>query len=225
MTLTTTTRNERMSGNGQPFPYRRILAGVSVGLICLLALCGPPPSSAAERVPKQVVKDLADHAVEILRNQSLPKDEKRTELEALAYANMDFQTLSRLVLARNWRRLSKAQQEEFVEEFKRHLSVTYGERINDYKNESVQVTGERQEPRGDYTVQTKILRGGPGDVEVDYRLRQRDNQWKIIDVTVEGVSLVANFRSQFQEIMANGGPDKLLRLLREKNERGEPLKS
>jgi phospholipid transport system substrate-binding protein len=202
-----------------------MVAPICSGLICLLALCGSPASRAAEREPEQVVRDLADQAVAVLRDQSLSTDQKRSKLENLAHANMDFYTLSRLVLARNWRRLSKAQQGEFVEEFKRHLSVTYGDRINDYKNESVRVIGERKEPRGDYTVQTKILRGGPGDVEVDYRLRRRDEQWKIIDVIVEGVSLVANFRSQFQEIMANGGPDKLLRLLREKNERGEPLKS
>jgi phospholipid transport system substrate-binding protein len=90
---------------------------------------------------------------------------------------------------------------------------------------AARVDGERQEQRDDVTVQTKILRGGGSDdVLVDYRLRKTaDGQWKIIDVIVEGVSLVSNFRSQFQDIVANGGPDRLLSLLKEKNASGESL--
>ena len=86
--------------------------------------------------------------------------------------------------------------------------------------------GERDEGRGDWSVKTKILRGGgSADVLVDYRLRQENDAWRIIDVVIERVSLVANFRSQFQEIMSSGGPTKLLEVLREKNAKGEPLKS
>ena len=63
-------------------------------------------------------------------------------------------------------------------------------------------------------MQTKILRGGGSDdVVVDYRLRQTSGQWKIIDVIIEGVSLVSNFRSQFQDVVASGGPERLLALL------------
>jgi phospholipid transport system substrate-binding protein len=137
---------------------------------------------------------------------------------------MDFQILSKLVLARNWSKFSPAQQSEFVEQFKKHLSVTYGKNVDNYSNEKVQILGERKAARGDVIVQTKILRGSRSeDVLVDYRLRQRDGQWKIIDVVVEGVSLVSNFRSQFQDIVANGGPDRLLTLLKEKNAKGEAI--
>ena len=74
-------------------------------------------------------------------------------------------------------------------------------------------------------MKTKIVRGGGNDILVDYRLRQRDGTWKIIDVVIEGVSLVSNFRSQFQDILGSGAPDKLLQVLRDKNARHEPLKS
>src|SRR6185436_6809869 len=96
-----------------------------------------------------------------------------------------------------------------------------------YKNEKVNLTGSRNETGGDVTVKTKIVRGGGGsnDILVDYRLRQRDGQWKIIDVIIEGVSLVSNFRSQFHDVVSNGGPEQLLSLLREKNAKGEPLKT
>ena len=60
---------------------------------------------------------------------------------------------------------------------------------------------------------------------INYRLRQLGGEWRIIDIIVEGVSLVSNFRSQFQEIMSSGGAEKLLKLLREKNMDGQPLRS
>jgi phospholipid transport system substrate-binding protein len=181
-------------------------------------------SRAADQSPSQVVDGLAGQVIPILRNASLSSDQKRDRIEQIAYQAMDFETLSKLVLARNWSKFSPAQQQDFIEQFKQHLSVTYGRNVDNYHNEKVQILGERADGNGDVTVHTKILRGGHSDdVVVDYRLRQRDGQWKIIDVIVEGVSLVSNFRSQFQDIVANGGPDRLLTLLKEKNARGEPL--
>ena len=67
------------------------------------------------------------------------------------------------------------------------------------------------------------LGNGSNDILVDYRLRQKGGTWRIIDVVIEGVSLVSNFRSQFQDIVSNGGPDRLLVLLKQKNASGEPL--
>jgi phospholipid transport system substrate-binding protein len=111
-----------------------------------------------------------------------------------------------------------------MDEFKKHLSVTYGDNVDKYRDESVVITGDRKELRGDWTVMTKVVGGsGASDFLVNYRLRQKDGRWWIIDIIIEGVSMVSNFRSQFQEIMANGGPERLLRLLKEKNAAHQPL--
>lgn len=195
---------------------------VSSALLALaLLLAG---TARAASTPAQVVEGLAGQVVAVLKDNALSSDAKRARIEAIAYEAIDFVTLSKLVLARNWPKFSPPQRAEFEQEFKRHLSVTYGRNIDSYKNETVKILGERQEARGDVTVHSKILRGGGSeDVLVDYRLRQRDGQWRIIDVIVEGVSLVSNFRSQFQDIVAQGGPDRLLVLLREKNASGESL--
>jgi phospholipid transport system substrate-binding protein len=191
----------------------------------LTAMLALPQTAAAAESPRQVVESLTNAVLVVLRDGGLSDDEKRRRIEEIAYATIDFSTVSRLVLARNWKRLSPPQQDEFVHEFKRHLSVTYGDNVRNYKDETVSVVGDRAEARGDWTVQTKVNRPTAEDVLVDYRLRQRDGRWQIIDVIIEGVSLVSNFRSQFQEIVANGGPERLLELLREKNAKGEPLKS
>ena len=201
-------------------PRRRALTVVAV-VACLAGVV------RAGESPRALVEKMTQTAIQILGDKSLSSDEKRHRMEELAYANIDFDTMSRLVLARNWSQLKPDQQTEFVKLYKEHLALTYGRNIESYNNEKVEVVGERDEGRGDWTVKTKILRGGGNaDVLVDYRLRQAsDGTWRIIDVVIERVSLVANFRSQFQEIMASGGPTKLLDVLREKNTKGEPLKA
>ncbi len=192
-----------------------------ITLLIVLGLLVPPlagGAALAASAPAAIVEDMAGEGLKVLRDKALDVETKRARLEEIVYRNIDFETLSRLVMARNWRKLSGPQKTEFMNEFKRHLSATYGDNVDNYRNESVQILGERKEKRGDVTVKSKIVRGGNEDVMVDYRLRQRDDgDWRIIDVVVEGVSLVANFRSQFQDIMSNGGVDRLLKLLREKN--------
>jgi phospholipid transport system substrate-binding protein len=180
----------------------------------LTALTGAAP---AQSTPREIIDAMAGQVLETLRDESLGTEEKRGKIEQIVYRYVDFETLSRLVLARNWRQLSDTQKSEFKEQFKKHLSATYGENIDNYRNEKVDILSERKEKRGDVTVKSKIIRGGSEDILVDYRLRRRDEAWRIIDVVIEGVSLVANFRSQFQEIITDGGVERLLKLLREKN--------
>jgi phospholipid transport system substrate-binding protein len=187
----------------------------SVAALLVAVVIAGAAGAASE--PAAVVTKLADDVIAVLKQDGLSTAEKRERLEGMVLASVDFDTLSRLVMARNWARLSEAQQQEFKREFKRHLSATYGRRIDNYQNETVQILGTREEARGDRTVKSRINRGGGiEDVLVDYRLRQRDGEWKIIDFIIEGVSLVANFRSQFQDLMSKGGPDHLLSALRKK---------
>jgi phospholipid transport system substrate-binding protein len=189
-----------------------------------LAIAGTLAHAGSGDAPRAVVQRMTDAALTVLRDQSASADDKRHHLEQIVYAEADFDTMSRLVLARNWSKFSPEQQTEFVREFKADLSLTYGRNIENYHNERVEVVGDQDEGRGDWTVKTKILRGGgASDILVDYRLRKENDTWKIIDIVVERVSLVSNFRSQFQEIASQGGPEKVLSMLREKNAKGEPL--
>jgi phospholipid transport system substrate-binding protein len=219
-----------MMTNSEHNPQRGPLPARLTALVLALSLCAALPAARAAdqeagAAPKEVVKQLTNKALDILRKKDISVDEKRHEIENVVYQYVDFNILSRLVLARNWRKFSKPQQDEFVQEFKKHLSLTYGKNIENYHNEGVEIFGDREEPGGDWTVQTNIVRGGSEKFRVDYRLRKEDGQWKVIDIVIEGVSLVANFRSQFQDIVSSGGPEKVLKLLHEKNASGESLKS
>ncbi|GBD25425.1 putative phospholipid-binding protein MlaC [bacterium HR30] len=192
-------------------------------LLFALSLFSGATVKATEN-PREVIERTADAVLAVLRDTSLTSDEKRRRIEDIASNRFDFDTVAKLVLARNWKRLSPEQQARFVQEFRKHLSLTYGRNVDQYSDERAEVTGERQEADGDWTVKTRIVRPQGGEpVLVDYRLRKFGDQWKVIDVIIEGTSLVANFRSQFQEIVSRDGPEKLLQLLEEKNSRGEPL--
>jgi phospholipid transport system substrate-binding protein len=197
---------------------------VACGFIAVM-LGGPATMTRAVEAPTAVVQQTADAVVAVLADKDLSVEQRRHKVEDIVYAHFDFETLSRLVLARNWRELTPEQQKTFVEEFKRHLSVTYGKNVETYNNEKAVVTGDRAEARGDWTVKTKVIRPNAEDILVDYRLRKEGSEWRVIDVIIEGVSLVANFRAQFQEIISRDGAAKLIQLLHEKNAKGESLKS
>ena len=195
-----------------------------LALAALLAFSATRPAFAA--TPRETIDQTATQVIEILKDKSLATAARRRRVEDVSNQHFDFDVISRLALARNWATLSPEQQTRFIEEFRQHLSVTYGRNLDSYSNEKVVILGDREEQRGDWSVKTKIARGGGNDdIMVDYRLRKVANgdEWKIIDVTIESVSLVANFRSQFQEIMASGGADRLLTLLAEKNAKGESI--
>ena len=201
----------------------RFAIALGLCLLCLLATLVTAPmissrSAIAADSPREVVHKLTDAVIAVLKQTDLSADARVTAIRDIVYDYADFTTISRLVLARNWSELDATQRERFVDEFKKFLSISYGKNVESYSNEKVQIVGDRDEGRGDWSVQTKNLRSqGRGDVLVEYRLRQKNGEWKVIDVLIERVSLVSNYRSQFQVIMANGGIDHLLEILREKN--------
>ncbi len=199
---------------------------IATSLIFLCCLCTPPATpaedaSAATPSARGVVENLTRDVLAVLRDTKISKEDRKHKVEQLAYAQMDFVTLSRMTLGRYWRDLPKEKRDAFIEEFRKHLTATYGHTTDDYSDEDIAVTGDRKENDTDWTVQTTVTgtqNGVKKEVaKVDYRLRNKDNQWKIIDVTIDNVGLAANFRDQFSEIIANDGIDKLLKILHDKN--------
>jgi phospholipid transport system substrate-binding protein len=181
-------------------------------------------ATAAAPAARGVVERVLRDVTVILRDSKTTRDEKRAQVRAIADAMIDFDTLGRLAMGANGRDLTDAKRAEFAREFRQHVINTYGHFTDDYTDEDLVVAADNAETRGDWTVQTKIMGMKDGArqelAKVDYRLRPKDGQWKIIDITIEGVSMMANFRAQFQDIMTSGGIDKLLKLLHEKNAAG-----
>jgi len=194
----------------------RARAGAALGVALMLGAA----AAAADDSPRAVIQHTVDQVLAILRDHERGSKERRASLEAIAQQRFDFETMSRLVMAANWRKLSPPQQTQFVDEFTRFLANDYGARIDRYAQEEVEITGEQPEARGDCTVKTKIVGGKNDGALVDYRMRQKNGDWRIIDVVIEGISLVANYRDQFREVASNGGPAVVIDRLREKNASG-----
>lgn len=192
----------------------------AIGLVAVALLAAPAFGDDAAEA-RAVVRETVDQVLEILARAELDEAQRRQEVEEIAYARFDFSTISRLVLARKWKRFSPEQRQEFVEQFKIQLSKNYGSRITRYEQEQVKIVDQRLERNGDVTVKTRIDGGAADEIEVDYRLRRKDGEkdgpWMVIDVIVEGVSLVSSYRSQFAEVLDHQDPGELLKQLREKN--------
>ena len=202
-----TSRSDRVRGG------RALLS--LLGAVALLALSAG--GAGAEDGPRQVVETTANQVLAVLNQKELPLDEKRSKIEDIVYAHVDFETLSRLVLARNWKRFDERQYADFKNEFKRHLSGTYWKTLEDYRDQKVEVNGTRQEKNGDVTVRSTIEGERSEPIRLDYRMRSSSSKWMVIDVIIEGVSLVQNFRNQTQEIIGDVGIDGLIDRLRQKN--------
>jgi len=201
-----------------------VLAAIAFAITfaIVFATVAAAPSLAAETAditaePRALIDDTADQIIAILAQKEKPEDQRVREIEEIAYKIFDFTTMSKLVLARNWRKMDKEQRAEFVREFRQALSRTYGTRLDRYDQEKVEIFGTQVEPRDDVSVKTRIVGGEFDKAEISYRLRKRSDRWRIIDVVIEGVSLVSNYRSQFAEILNTGTIDDLLAKLRDKN--------
>ena len=186
-----------------------------VALSLLLLVLGAAPANAA--TPLETVRTEVNKVVEVLRNKSLKEEAKREKLRGLYAEMFDQEELSKWCLGRNWNKLSEVQRKEFLPLFQQVLEKTYGDRILSYSDEKILFDREVAISKGRVEVQTRVITTKSKEVPFHYRLFQdKSGTWKVYDVVVENVSLVMNYRSQFNEILAKGTPDELLEILRKK---------
>jgi phospholipid transport system substrate-binding protein len=193
------------------------VTAVAVLVVGCLGATGIRAATPSEAGAHAMIDKTVGEVLDVLADKSVSTEKRLQFIEKIVHAHFDLQAMSRLVLARNWKRFSKEQQVEYVSEFKTYLANNYGNRIERYNQEKVEILSARDEPRGDVIVQTKISGGQFSGALVDYRLRKTAGEWRVIDVVIEGISMVSNFRDQFKAVVSSGGPELLLKKLREKN--------
>lgn len=193
---------------------------IVVALTFVGALC-----HAAEPAARAVIEDGAADILAALRDPRLARGEKAARVAAEADERLDPGVMGRLSMGPAYKEMTEAQRTEFHRLFRRHVLGIVSGSTENYTNEDVVVEPERPETNGDRTVPARITgvkNGRPRNVaRVEFRMRRTaEGEWRVIDVTIEGISLAAGFRAQFQSIMKNGGVERLLELLREKNDKG-----
>lgn len=181
-----------------------------VFLFSLSAYAGAPMEKLRADVNKvlDVLKDPS-------RKAGLAKDIKNDKILPIYEDMFDDVELSKRALARNWNNLSVPQRREFVKLFRQLLEKTYGDKILSYNDEKVVFDKETMLSEKIAEVQTRVITSSK-EVPVSYRMILKNNVWKVYDVVIENISLVQNYRTQFNEILAKDTNEQLLDILRKK---------
>ena len=189
--------------------------GIALTLIILLII----PLSVYAGAPLDSVKGNIDKVLDVLRDPALKgesgKKTKRQKIRSISDKMFDYSELSRRTLGQDWKKLNPAQQNEFTDLYKSLLEDAYADKIINYTDEKVAFSKENQLSEKTFEVQTTVLTK-KADIPIYYRVIQKDGQWKVYDVVIEGVSLINNYRNQFREILMNKSPEVLLDTLRKK---------
>ena len=191
-------------------------------VIVLAILCGVSFAQAAE-APDMLVKRTSEDVLEIVKQDKDIQAGNQHKLFALAeekiLPNFNFDTVSRLVLGKNWLRATPSQKVAFQAEFKSLLLRTYATALSKYKNQTIEFKPFKMQPKDTVaTVKSLIVQPGSQPIGLDYSLeKQADGSWKVFDIVVEGVSLVTNYRSQFAAEIRQNGLDTLTKKLADKN--------
>jgi len=188
-----------------------------VAALALLVFVCLFPSPASAGTPTDQLKAPVDEVIRILQDPRLKPDsmaaERRAAIRKKAESIFDFPETAKRALGRHWQNLRAAEQREFVSLFTDLLERAYLVKIERYSGEPIVYTGDNIE--GELaTVKTKFITKQGTEIPIEYRLHQRGDRWLVYDVFVEGVSLIANYRTQFDRIMRTGSYQELARRLR-----------
>jgi phospholipid transport system substrate-binding protein len=145
--------------------------------------------------------------------------ERRDQLKLILFNRFDFTEMAKRALGANWRRRTPNEQEEFVQLFTELLERAYADIIESYTNEKIIYVGERLD--GSYAdVSSKVVTSKGEEVTINYKAHLVNGDWRIYDVIAENISVVNNFRSQFNRVIANSSYEQLVQRLKEKAEVG-----
>lgn len=176
----------------------------------------------AQEAPDALVKRVAQDVLATIKADPLIQagNEARIRevLEAKLLPHFDFTRMTALAMGKNWRTASPEQQKRLADEFRGLLVRTYSGALNQYRNETIDYKPLRMNPGdSEVMVRTAVVRAGGAPVQIDYGMERKSDTWKCYDVVVGGVSLVTNYRDEFNEQIKNGGIDGLIKTLADRN--------
>jgi len=189
------------------------LAAASIAVILSLAV-----AARADSDPATVAKTLVNQALSVLSNNSMPVRQKQERLRGVVEQSFDFTEMSRSALGTHWRDLTPDQRHDFTRVFTQFVEDSYLSKVSDYKGQTVTFAKTIQLAPGYTQVNSKVNQPNGGEpISLDYRLKYEGNQWKIYDVTVDAISIIANYRNQFNRVINDRGFPTLMADLRAKS--------
>jgi len=204
---------------------QRLSAGWLVALGLLLARV--VPAAAAQATPPDVlVKNVTQEVIGIIsRDRDIRAGDTQKVIDLVeqkVLPHFNFEDMTALAVGRNWRSASATQKKELIAEFKTLLVRTYASALAAYRDERFEFIPLQADPDAtDVTVRVRVMRPGRQAVSIDYAMEKMPGGWQVYDVLVDGVSLIANYRTEFANQVRAGGIDGLIKALRAKNEQLE----
>ncbi|MEW8314601.1 MAG: ABC transporter substrate-binding protein [Candidatus Thiodiazotropha endolucinida] len=171
-------------------------------------------SASANVTPSERIKETVNQVLTVLKDQSLGRQDRRDQVKEIVRKRFDYESMSQVILAANWRKASKPQREQFITLFRELLEQTYFSTIDSYSDQSVRMGRERMKGKL-ANVQTFIV-AAKKELAVSYKMRFRNDDWYAYDVAVDGVSLVSNYRTSFRNLVKSKGMEGLLAELAQK---------
>jgi len=194
----------------------RMLAGMAILVFTVASASG-----AAENSAQDVVRNTTEQVLEVLRKEGdgLKSDSERLYqlIDHLILPHFDFRKMSRWVLGRHWRKATEAQKKAFIEQFQGLLVRTYAQALIDYRDQKVEFLPVNSEAADTVVVRTRINQAGGPPIPITYKMAMEGNDWKVYDVSIDGVSLVINYRASFNQEIKRNGIDGLIRRLSSHN--------
>lgn len=191
--------------------------GLFIFLLAVALLFDPAATIAGE--PLELIRAATEGAIAVLKDPKLKSPEQKKEridrLKELVNPIFDYDEMARRSLGAHWRRRSPTEQEEFTKLFRDYLERIYSDKIDFYDGQKV-VFG-RETIEQDYAqVESKMINAKGEENSIVYRLRRTDGKWKVYDAVIENISIVNNYRSQFDRVISKGSYEELKKMLKEK---------
>ena len=189
-----------------------------ITLFAVVAMLIPPTMSMAAG-PTDLVKETIDGVIKILRDPSLKgpakTEARRLKLRERIQERFSFEEMAMRSLGKHWKGRSEGEKKEFVEVFGTLIENSYVSKIEGYTDEEVIYDGEIVKDDAS-EVKTKIVTKSGTEIPINYRLKNNNGDWQVYDVIIEGVSLIRNYRSQFNEALNTSSFTELVKQLKEK---------
>lgn len=174
-------------------------------LVAVAILAMPMAAQATESDAARFIQDFTDDAIARLTDTERSAMQKEADFRELLTRGFYLDGIGRFVLGQTWRRMDDQQRADYLAAFENYIVATYSRRIDAYSGEGLIVAGAKKR-RKDFVVESH-LKSEHVDMRIDWRVRRMDGDWKIVDVSIEGISMIVTQRSEFAAVLRGSGGD------------------
>lgn len=185
-------------------------------LVAFLSVAGRPamgqdPSSASEEAA--FVGGLAQNALAVLRDETVDLNAREEKLRRLLHDGFAMEKIGRFVVGRHWRAMTPDQQQEYQRLFAEWVLRSYASRLGGYSGQTFKIDKVQHTDQNDTFVRTRIVQASADDIRCDWRVRKIDGGFRVIDIVVEGISMLSTQRAEFTAVLRAHGPTGLIEAL------------